>query len=438
VSLVTRPGGRPWEPAPGFSPTLLFHKWHSYDGGKDHPLDTKESRLPFLEQVAGASNELTGGGRAAVYRAWHGRYRQALEGLGIVQRGAIVEAETVWRLVSGFATNPALESGLTLHPLHGFPYLPGSAVRGLVRHVAEMGLLAGERESWTDLEDLPPAADRVAFLDEAETLQAMLGSLTVEPLYLPREGDPRKCDPRPPFPPRAVLRRWKQADLDEEEKKRVRDLLDLHTGGVVSFYDAVPAPGQPGLVQLDLLNPHYPEYYDHAGAHPPSDDQNPRPVYFLAVKPGARFLFPFLLRRWPEREQRLRGLTPAGTLAKLTGWLVQGLTSEGAGGKTAAGYGYFQVTGPERDRQEERREPRAGAVVAPGAPPAGPDWEARVRGIGMGEADRKVPELLKELTGEARRLAARALLAKFKKNLREEKHRTKPWALKLREAAQET
>ena len=52
-------------------------------------------------------------------------------------------ATTLWRLVAGFVTSPALESGLVLHPLYGF-CLPGSTVRGLVRQVAEMELVAGQ------------------------------------------------------------------------------------------------------------------------------------------------------------------------------------------------------------------------------------------------------------------------------------------------------
>src|SRR5712691_3006266 len=52
-------------------------------------------------------------------------------------------------------------------------------------------------------------------------------------------------------------------------------------------------------------------------------------------------------------------------------------------------------------------------------------------------ADREVPLLLQTLAGEPRRRAAQRLVAKLKKNLREEKHRGKIWVAQLREAAQE-
>jgi CRISPR-associated protein Cmr6 len=389
--------------------------------------------------VARSVNDLTGGGRAALYRAWHDRYQEALRGLGVEREGPLVEAATIWRLVMGFATNPALESGLTLHPLYGFPYLPGSSVRGLVRHIAEMDLLAGERETWATDAGLPDEAARATFLDEAEQVQMLLGSLSVEPLFLPREDNPRQLDPRPPLPPRAMLRRWQKVEgLPAAEVDRVRALLDLHMGGRVTFYDAVPQPGQERLLQLDLLNPHYPEYYDGQGDHPPSDDQNPRPVYFLAVRPGARFAFPFRLRPWRD-DDRLHGISREAARERLRGWLVEGLTTQGAGGKTAAGYGYFAVEG--RTPPEVALGPPTVAPTAPrstgDAMPVALDWEARVRDIGMGDADRKVPQLLQQLTGEPRRQAALRLLEKFKKNLRDQKHRDKDWVVQLREAARE-
>ncbi len=83
-----------------------------------------------------------------------------------------------------------------------------------------------------------------------------------------------------------MIDRWrKEKGLSREGRTRLSSLLDEPTRGRVVFYDAVPSPGQEGILQLDLLNPHYPDYYENRGATPPSDDQNPRPVYFLGVKP---------------------------------------------------------------------------------------------------------------------------------------------------------
>ena len=45
--------------------------------------------------------------------------------------------ETEARLVAGLGYDSPMEVGLTLHPLYGFPYLPGSTVKGIARAYAE-------------------------------------------------------------------------------------------------------------------------------------------------------------------------------------------------------------------------------------------------------------------------------------------------------------
>lgn len=45
--------------------------------------------------------------------------------------------ETSDRLIIGLGGAHVLETGLTLHPLYGFPYIPGSAVKGIARAYAE-------------------------------------------------------------------------------------------------------------------------------------------------------------------------------------------------------------------------------------------------------------------------------------------------------------
>jgi hypothetical protein len=53
----------------------------------------------------------------------------------------------------------------------------------------------------------------------------------------------------------------------------------------------------------------------------------------------------------------------------------------------------------------------------------------------MHNADQEVPRLLRELTGEPKRLVASWLLDRLKKNLRQPKHKNKQWVVQLREAA---
>ena len=216
------------------------------------------------------------------------------------------------------------------------------------------------------------------------------------------------------------------------------------------------------LLEPDLLNPHYPAYYNSQGRDaPPSDDQNPTPIYFLAVRPAVRFRFPFRLRGWPgargrgeedeARAQRLGGLTPEAAAGRVRGWIAAGLAFRGAGAKTAAGYGYFEVEGlvdpsPELAPAASRGPVADGWERGGGAAggerastsPRGPAWQERVRQIRATNADAEVPRLLADLAGEERRLAAAQVVrALGKKTLLGPRYKGRPWVWDLLSAAGE-
>jgi CRISPR-associated protein Cmr6 len=50
------------------------------------------------------------------------------------------EATTDSRLIIGLGGTSVIETGMTLHPLYGFPYLPGSGLKGLARAFAEIAV----------------------------------------------------------------------------------------------------------------------------------------------------------------------------------------------------------------------------------------------------------------------------------------------------------
>jgi len=104
--------------------------------------------------------------------------------------------------------------------------------------------------------------------------------------------------------------------------------------GALVFFDAYPEPGW--RLELDVMTPHYPEYY--SGLAAPTPWQNPNPVTFLTVAAGTRYRVAIGLRQ---------GATdPDGLLRALAaGWLRQGLTLLGFGAKTTSGYGVFRDGG---------------------------------------------------------------------------------------------
>jgi CRISPR type III-B/RAMP module RAMP protein Cmr6 len=135
-----------------------------------------------------------------------------------------------WRMVIGLGGNSVFESDMTLHPLYGLPIIPGSALKGLTR-------------AWVETE-------------KNETTQ------------VPGPGG-------------------KSISLVERIFGNQRDGETQHAGSVI-FFDAVLRDENFNLT-LDIMNPHYPDYY--RDGKPPSNDQKPIPVPFLTVGNRATFLF---------------------------------------------------------------------------------------------------------------------------------------------------
>ena len=197
-------------------------------------------------------------------------FRQRWQVVVSSQHAQVFEATTDWRLIVGLGQKGPLEVGFTFHWLYGIPVIPGSALKGIARAYA---LLVEERDK-----------------SEAD-FKAIFG-------HAPKPGESQSV---------------------------------AQAGGAV-FFDAIPVTA-PGL-DLDVMNPHYPDYYQ--GDAPPANWQSPNPIYFLALKSGVRFAFAVGWRGEMEDDaERLLGLA--------VGWLQGGLQELGAGAKTSAGYGYFNV-----------------------------------------------------------------------------------------------
>lgn len=199
----------------------------------------------------------------------------------------VFEAASQWRVVVGLGGKGPLEVGFTFHRLYGFPIIPGSALKGLARGWALVEKGGNERD---------------------EELVAVFG----------REPD-----------------RGKRGDGG--------------SAGRAIFLDAIPSSNP--TLELDIMNPHYPDYY-RGEAEPPTDWQSPNPVYFLAVAPHTPFLFAVGWRGDVRRELQSMAVQ----------WLREGLTRMGVGAKTASGYGYFvpvpvAAPGPGQGRAGGMREP---------------------------------------------------------------------------------
>jgi len=191
------------------------------------------------------------------------------------------EGQTTWRLAVGLGGESVYETSLTLHHVYGFPYAPGSAVKGAVRSAIIQEIFGGsEREALMD----------VGFCQ-------IFGS-SAESITGSRQG-------------------------------------------LVYFFDAYPAT--PPRVVVEVMNPHYSPYYQDTGANfPPGDYYNPVPVFFLTVE-NARLGFFLGIKK--EDNQRIDEGKFKGekVLATAVSWLKKTLTTYGLGAKTSAGYGLFTL-----------------------------------------------------------------------------------------------
>lgn len=152
-------------------------------------------------------------------------------------------------------------------------------------------------------------------------------------------------------------------DNDNEEVKRI--FGSQENAGTVLFFDAMPLNGITNFV-LDIMNPHYPEYY--SGNKPPTNDQNPVPVTFLTV---ANTIFTFALA--PRDANKVQHVNDAERVKK---WLQEALQKYGVGGKTSAGYGYFKEI---REEQELASVAQPSQVASTSAPSSAQQPSERIR-----------------------------------------------------------
>lgn len=258
--------------------SLLFDKgMDRYTAGSwSIPSGTGQGKPAFLYAFRAAYTSPQSSARRSFFDSFTLRRRTALTALG----AARVPFRTRQPLVVGLGLPSPLETGFLFDRLTGTPYLPGSSVKGVFRAMAE-AIAAGE---------LSESRGENAKSYWKENLEAVFG---------------------PPTTDAAKAR------------------------GNVTFYDAYPV-SWPRL-EVDVLTPHYRDTYGDDPDRPtipPSDTQDPVPVYFLTVASGTRFDF-----YW--RDERAAAVEDDET--QLRALALDALDWLGAGGKTSQGYGVMDL-----------------------------------------------------------------------------------------------
>ncbi len=239
------------------------------------------------------------------------RYKDNISKLGIETKSIMLKPD--WRLIVGLGNESVYETSMTLHHIYGIPYIPGSAIKGVVRsYIITEKFGKGEQDS-LDLEH----AEKRALSDQGF------------------------CD----------IFGCPNSSFYNESKK-----------GNVIFFDAFPL--EPPHIEPDIMNPHYSSYYsDSSGEIPPADYQNPIPIYFLTVK-ETPFEFIVGIREQNNAIIKNEKFKDRTSLEVVYEYMKKALSEHGIGAKTAVGYGYFEevskeykkahMTEKERRRQDEK------------------------------------------------------------------------------------
>ncbi len=190
-----------------------------------------------------------------------------------------IKAEVGYRLAIGMGYPSAVENGFLFHHTYGIPYISGESVKGLTRAVFIY-------ENFGEFCEEKGIKDTVKKLEEENY-----------------EGD--------------IQEEYK---LLFGTKKRE---------GKVIYLDAYPLELKKDNFVIDVMNPHYSEYYRTSGKSGFKEWENPVPVFFLTLE-GLKFKFIIA-----SEDEEL--------LSKAKEYLRKGLEIFGIGAKKRKGYGWFEI-----------------------------------------------------------------------------------------------
>lgn len=233
---------------------------------------------------------------------------------------AYIPATVVWRLVVGMGRTHVWENALALHGLYGFPYIPSSSVKGLVRMAAfwelaeALGLATGQNKT-----------------EQETVLQCLARLLTTSTSQQAWRAEFPAC-----------------TETTFEMIRKAQALFGtMERAGRGLFFDGLPESFP--NIEVDIMNPHFQAYYQ--GSSPPSDDLTPNPIFFLTVGQGGVFIFRFAILPGRADEPAAQDL-----LDVARNWLKVAITEYGTGAKTRAGYGELQINNSSFECEIQRPE----------------------------------------------------------------------------------
>jgi len=249
-------------------------------------------------------------------------YGQTLEEAGF----NVLKMSNQSPLAVGMGIPSFFENGISLHHTYGIPYIPASSVKGLVRFTYLVGCLDIFP---VEVDGLPKAfewkSEDISPDEVFKTLKTVADILEKSKDFSDfKETLDKHLEEKNLLKPTGDLEKFYNS---------YRDLFGTqHQRGKVIFADALASRFE---FEVDIMNPHYVNYYQSSpeerkkqGIFLVGDFYNPTPIFFLTVKEGSEFIFPY-------RYRDKRNIQLIKVLLK------EGLSLFGIGGKRRKGYGFF-------------------------------------------------------------------------------------------------
>jgi CRISPR-associated protein Cmr6 len=217
---------------------------------------------------------------------------------------------------------------MTLHHIYGFPYLPASGIKGVLRSWIIQNVF-GNPENITEEGDKKSPLVNAEFraLTESKAFCKIFGCpAQVSKIELDENGE--RIKDKKPKPYDVALKNEKGQGQEHQ--------------GKITFFDAFPTA--PPKIEVDVMTPHYGDYYtdnENKKGIAPTDTMSPNPIPFLTVA-DTPFQFLFGSKDFDIKQElwelKINEETKKGTLFD---WLKSALENHGIGAKTAVGYGYM-------------------------------------------------------------------------------------------------
>ncbi len=279
----------------------------SMDGKLEHKFQVSERKFePSIVLLGQRGNDLLQ--RTAIHlQDCHKRQAVLLERSRNDNGFALeIKARLTSPFVSGLGSGHPTETGMILDRNTGMPFIPASAIKGVLRLAHSINLFrSGTVDQWV----------RNGIVDNKGHFKEKHG------------GSQLELDDREPS-----LRKY-FGDTDTGATDGVR--------GQLVFLDAFPEA--PPSLKANIMNPHFHKYYE--GSVPPEDCIEPNPIKFLSVQVDTVFVFrvlaaPLAHLGEAEAEPVDREFGPED-VASVRAMFATAFDELGFGGKTAVGYGRF-------------------------------------------------------------------------------------------------